>query len=53
MSFANPNIFQTAKKYLVSLFLPSEGNDASESGDLVYEFDIPDVDEELAVHDKN
>ena len=41
-SFANPNIMKTANKYLVSFFLPKEGNFEHEAGDLVYFTDVPE-----------
>lgn len=40
-SFANPNIVKIAEKYIVSYFMPSEGNDAHENGDLIYIVDDP------------
>ena len=41
-SFANPNIIKTlANQYMVSLFMPLEGNIQTEVGDLIYAFDIP------------
>lgn len=40
-SFANPNIIKTSpNKYMVSLFMPAEGNFPTEVGDLIYTFDI-------------
>ena len=40
-SFANPNIIKTlANQYMVSLFMPLEGNIPTEVGDLIYTFDI-------------
>lgn len=40
-SFANPNIMQAANRYLVSYFMPTEGNYEHEAGDLIYVIDSP------------
>lgn len=50
-SFANPNILKTANKYLVSFFLPLEGNFEHEAGDLIYYIDIPKADYEDEILD--
>ena len=41
-SFANPNIMKVANKFLVSFFLPKEGNFEHEAGDVIYYVDVPD-----------
>lgn len=38
-SFANPNIMKTANRYLVTYFMPKEGNFEHEAGDLIYFID--------------
>lgn len=40
-SFANPNIFQMPDKYLITYFMPSQGNAPKEVGDLIYEIKVP------------
>lgn len=45
-SFANPNIMITnrngRKQFVVSLFMPVEGNDMTEQGNLIYTVDVPE-----------
>ena len=40
-SFANPNIRQIGNQWVLSFFMPSEGNDGHEYGSLIYYVDIP------------
>lgn len=42
MSFANPNIRRDKNnRFFLSFFLPFEGNDPNESGNLIYYIDVP------------
>jgi hypothetical protein len=44
-SFANPNIIVTnrngKKQFVISMFMPLEGNDLTEFGNLIYSVDVP------------
>ena len=52
-SFANPNILQMANgSYIVSLFMPTEGNQFQEAGNLIFQIEMPSPQQNFATRER-